>query len=307
MSGKKVKRPDGRNYEDLRDTIRIEAGVLERADGSAYLEWGTTMKKIKAPLSEKKKVEEISKEYPMVAITEENKKEFLAEFPKPLWKFIDEIKDAEVVAEYLRGNKVYVAVYGPREPIPRHEASPYRAILKYRYTMSPFSVPDRKSPKPSRREIEISMVSRNALERVLFLEEFPMTSIEVFAEIALADAGTRVAALTAASVALADAGIPMRDVPAAVAVGRICIDEEAKNCALIADLNKEEEDMPGAVDLPMVVVPRREEYTLLQMDGRITKDELDYLLELGIKKAKEINKIQREALLRKYERVSEDE
>jgi exosome complex component RRP41 len=33
------RRLDGRGPEDLRD-IKIEAGVLHRADGSCYLEWG---------------------------------------------------------------------------------------------------------------------------------------------------------------------------------------------------------------------------------------------------------------------------
>ena len=32
-------RLDGRKYDELRP-IRIEAGVLKRADGSAYIEWG---------------------------------------------------------------------------------------------------------------------------------------------------------------------------------------------------------------------------------------------------------------------------
>jgi len=76
---------------------------------------------------------------------------------------------------------------------------------------------------------------------------------------------------------------------------------------VVVDLNKKEEDAPGAVDMPMVVVPRKEEITLLQMDGRVTKEELEQIIELGIKKAKELNRIQREALKRKYERVREHE
>ena len=36
---KNGKRLDGRGFDELRP-IKIEAGVLERADGSAYLEWG---------------------------------------------------------------------------------------------------------------------------------------------------------------------------------------------------------------------------------------------------------------------------
>ena len=71
------KRLDGRGPEDIRK-IKIEAGVLHRADGSCYLEWG--------------------------------------------------------------GNKVLVAVYGPREAIPRHMQNPLRAIVQARYNMAAFCV-----------------------------------------------------------------------------------------------------------------------------------------------------------------------
>ena len=33
------RRIDGRKFDELRQ-IKIEAGVLKRADGSAYMEWG---------------------------------------------------------------------------------------------------------------------------------------------------------------------------------------------------------------------------------------------------------------------------
>ena len=50
---------------------------------------------------------------------------------------------------------------------------------------------------------------------------FPNTMIEVFVEVLQADAGTRCAGITAASLALADAGIPMKDLVASVAAGKI--------------------------------------------------------------------------------------
>ena len=51
-----------------------------------------------------------------------------------------------------------------------------------------------------------------------------------------AHAGTRCAAMTAASVALADAGIPMRDMIPACASGKV-------NDVVVLDLNKEEDNM----------------------------------------------------------------
>ena len=45
-----------------------------------------------------------------------------------------------------------------------------RALLRCRYHMAPFSVDERKSPAPSRREHELSKVTREALEPATFTE-----------------------------------------------------------------------------------------------------------------------------------------
>ena len=54
-----------------------------------------------------------------------------------------------------------------------------------------FSVSERKNPAPSRREIEISKVIREALEPAVMLEKFPRTAVDVYMEILQADGGTR--------------------------------------------------------------------------------------------------------------------
>ena len=76
--------------------------------------------------------------------------------------------------------KILAAVYGPKEVHARHLALPDRAILRCRYHMAPFSVEERKSPEPSRREMELSKVIREALEPSIFLEYYPRTAIDVF-------------------------------------------------------------------------------------------------------------------------------
>ena len=114
-------------------------------------------------------------------------------------------------------NKILVGVYGPRDVHPKHMSDTDTGILRCRYHMSPFSVGERKNPAPSRREVEISKVIKEALEPALMLKQFPRTAVDVFMEILQADGGTRCAALTGASVALADAGIPMRDLVAGCA------------------------------------------------------------------------------------------
>jgi len=189
-------------------------------------------------------------------------------------------------------NKVIAGVFGPKECLPKHLSDPYKAIVKYRYNMAPFCVDDRKRPGPDRRSTEISMISKQALNSVLLLEYFPQTQIEVFVEVLEADAGTRCAALTAASVALADAGIPMKDVIASCAAGKI-------NGEIVLDLQKEEDNC-GEADVPVAVIPRTKEIVLLQMDGDLTKEELKKAIDFATKGCLEISKMQKDALKAKY-------
>ncbi len=222
-------RIDGRKPDELRP-IKIEANVLKRADGSAYLEWG--------------------------------------------------------------GNKILAAVYGPREAHPRHLQDPTKALVQCRYNMAAFSVMDRKRPGPDRRSVEISKILSEALEYVIFTEQFPRTSIDVFIEVLQADAGTRCSGLTAASVALADAGIPMKDLIVSCAFGKIA-------GKVVLDLLKDE-DFNGDADVPMAIVPRTEEVVLLQMDGHLTVEEFNEGLTMTVNACKYIYDLQREALRERY-------
>jgi len=224
-------RLDGRKPNELRD-IKIEAGVLNRADGSAYVEWGY--------------------------------------------------------------NKVLAAVYGPTEVHPKHLMESNKAIIQCKYNMAAFSVSDRKRPGPDRRSVEISKVIKEAIDHTVLTEKFPRASITVLIEILQANAGTRVAGLTAASVALADAGIPMKGLIQGCAVGKV-------GDTVVLDLDKEEDNF-GQADLPVGMLngPDGVEFVLMQMDGDMTPEEINkgfsYLLE-----AREvIEKLQRDALERKY-------
>lgn len=229
------KRLDGRKPDELRK-IKIEAGVLHRAEGSCYLEWG--------------------------------------------------------------GNKVIAAVYGPREAIPRHTQNPLRAIVNAKYNMAAFSVEDRKRPGPDRRSREISKVISEALENVILLENFPRATIDVNIEVLDAEAGTRCAGLTAAAVALVDAGIPMRDIPVACAAGKI-------ENQVVLDLGKNEDNY-GSADLPVAIAPRTGQILLLQMDGHLTLEEFNKALDLAIKGCHEISDIQKKAIMKRYQSISEE-
>jgi len=229
LVNKKGIRLDGRKAGELRD-IKIEAGILENADGSAYVEIGK--------------------------------------------------------------NKVRAAVYGSRECHPRHLQDPTKAIIQCKYNMMAFSVSDRKRPGPDRRSVEISKIIAEALESVVLTELYPRASIDVYIEILQANAGTRCAGLTAASVALADAGIPMRDIIPAVAVGKA-------DGKVLLDLNKEEDNF-GQADVPLAIIPKTNEIVLLQMDGNMTRKEFDTAIEMGVAACHEIYELQKDALKRRY-------
>ena len=90
--------------------------------------------------------------------------------------------------------------------------NPAKAIVQCKYNMIAFSRrTTARGPGPDRRSVEISKIISEAMEYVVFTENYPRTSIDVYIEVLQANAGTRCAGLTAASVALADAGIPMKD------------------------------------------------------------------------------------------------
>jgi exosome complex component RRP41 len=229
LIGPDGRRIDGRKLDELRP-LRIVAGALKRADGSAFVEWGA--------------------------------------------------------------NKVMAAVYGPREVHPRHLQQNDKAIVQCKYNMAAFSVDERKRPGLDRRSQEISKVIAEAFESVIFAEEFPRTSIDVYIEVLQANAGTRCAGLVAASVALADAGIPMVDLLPAVAVGKV-------GGQIALDLKKEEDNF-GEADLPMALVPQSGRLVLIQMEGHMNREELGRALDLGVVGCRKIYEVMKQALRDRY-------
>lgn len=228
-------RVDGRRLDELRP-LKLEVGILDKANGSAYIEHGK--------------------------------------------------------------NKVLAAVYGPREAHPKHIALADRAVVRCRYHMAPFSTTERKSPAPSRRELELSKVIRESLEPAIMSEYFPRATIDITIEVLQADAGTRCAGITAASLALADAGIPMRELVAACAAGKV----EGKVVLDLSDI----EDQQGDADLPVAFMPKSNVISLLQMDGSLTEEEFKQALDLATNACRRIYDMQREALHEKYH-VAKDE
>jgi exosome complex component RRP41 len=189
-------------------------------------------------------------------------------------------------------NKILAGVFGPRDVHPKHMADTDTGIIRCRYHMSPFSVTERKNPAPSRREIEISKVLKEALQPAVILEQFPRTAVDIYIEVLQADGGSRCAALDAASVALADAGIPMRDMVSACAAGKVAD-------TIVLDVNNEE-DQAGQADMPVGYMPNMEKITLLQLDGVLTPDEYKKCVEIAIDGCKIVYELQKKALNEKF-------
>jgi len=190
-------------------------------------------------------------------------------------------------------NTVIATVHGPRPIFPKHLANSEKAVVDYRYRMAPFSVGERKSPVPAKRDKEISLVSGFSLESAIQVEKFPNTVIDIDTVILSSNAGTRAAAITAASLACADAGLPMNGIVSAVASGRA-------NGEFILDLTKEEEDGEDAVDTAIGVLMPQKEIVLLQMDGFVKKEDWKKMISIGLKGAEKVYDFQKNALLKKY-------
>jgi len=140
-------------------------------------------------------------------------------------------------------------------------------------------------------------VIREALEPSIFVEYYPRTSIDIFIEVLQADGGTRCAGIATASLALADAGIPMRDLVAACAAGKV-------DGRLVLDL-MDVEDKAGEADVPLALMPNLNAVTLLQMDGSLTIEEFEKAVNLALDGCKQLYTLQKEALKSKYVAVKE--
>lgn len=243
----------------------------------------------------------IKDEYPEVLFREDGKRldgRDKVEL-RPIKMEVGVIKNADGSAYIEWGNnKIFAAVYGPREVHPHHLSKPDRGILRVFYRMATYSVFDRKRPAPGRREKEISMIIADCIEPVLFLELYPGTSFEVFIEVINADGGTRCASTTVAALALADAGIPMKSLVSSIAVGKI----DGKKVVDLSGI----EDKAGEADLPIAITWYNEEVSLLQFDGEMDLNEMKEFLDIARDALKNIHQIQLDVLKSKYIKLLED-
>ena len=211
---------------------------------------------------------------------------------RPISAKVGIIPNADGSAMWQSGKTIAIAaVYGPKEHHPRNQRDPEKGTLRFNYNMLSFYVTDRIRPGPSRRSTEISKISEWALAPVVMLEDFPNMVVDVHVHMIQADAGTRCAGINAAAMALAHAGIPMKNMVSSIAVGKL-------DKTVVVDVNKHEEDYEegeGSTDIPITMTPDGK-ITHIQLDGKITKEQLMEAIEMAKKATKEIYEVQKKAL-----------
>ena len=84
----------------------------------------------------------------------------------------------------------------------------------------------------------------------------------------------------------------MRDIVVSCAAGK-------SNNQVALDLS-EVEDKEGEADMPIAIMPRTGEITLLQTDGHLTSDEFEKALDLAIEGCKKISEEQKKAIMSRY-------
>ncbi len=215
------------------------------------------------------------------------------EMRSPILAKVGVVPNADGSAMFQIGKTIAIAsVYGPKKMHPQHKQNPATGQLRCEYNMISFSVEDRIRPGRNRRAMEISEITKWALEPVVLLDKYPAQVVDIHINIIQADAGTRCAGINAAALALAHAGIPMKDMVSSVAVGKM-------DKTLVLDLDKYEDsefhDGEGSTDIPISMTSSGK-ITHMQLDGKINVPQLQELMDWAKEASKEIYEIQKKAL-----------
>jgi exosome complex component RRP41 len=230
----------------------------------------------------------------------------MTEFKRPDGRGIEELREikakvgvvpsADGSAIFQQGKTIAIAsVFGPKKMHPQHQQNPSKGQLRCEYNMISFSVDDRIRPGKNRRAMEISEITKWALEPVVLLEKYPNQVVDIHINIIQADAGTRCAGINAAALALAHAGIPMKEMVSSISVGKL-------DKTLVVDLTKEEEDFEegeGPTDIP-ISMTHSGKVTHMQLDGKIGVEQLQQSVDMARKACEKVYEFQKKALKDAY-------
>jgi exosome complex component RRP41 len=190
-------------------------------------------------------------------------------------------------------NHILVTVRGPRLA-ERWNKNHAGARVVCRYTMAPFSVSDRKRPGYDRRSQEIAHMLGRAAEGAIDIAKYPGCEIHVNVDVLSCDGSTRVTALGAICLALIDAGIEIKGLFAGCSVGRY-------EDQMMTDLTGLE-DNHGDLDIAIGGCRDHPDLLLFQSDGKITEQELDDAMRMGMSGLEQIFQEQEKHLRGFHER-----
>lgn len=128
---------------------------------------------------------------------------------------------ADGSAYYEQGHtRILAAVYGPREPRQRGDASADRATIKCEVSTASFaSAAHRRARKGDRKSSAVAGLVQRVMDGVVLGDAYARSQIDVYLQVLQNDGALAVAAVNAAALALVDAGVAMADCVVACSVG----------------------------------------------------------------------------------------
>eukprot|EP00771_Trimastix_marina_P000744 gnl/Trimastix_PCT/1774.p1 GENE.gnl/Trimastix_PCT/1774~~gnl/Trimastix_PCT/1774.p1 ORF type:complete len:250 (-),score=35.14 gnl/Trimastix_PCT/1774:205-954(-) len=196
--------------------------------------------------------------------------------------------------------KVLATVSGPKEAIWRSQSLHDRAFITCDFCMSPFSATERRRrglKSADRRSTEIGLLIHQTMDSVVMTELYPRSQIDISVTVLQADGGTRCAAVNAATLALIDAGVAMKDFVVGCAAGYL------QDTPLL-DLNYLE-DSSGGPDLPVALLAKTGEISLMQSDAQLPLDQFHAVFELACRGCREIARHMKDAVRSHTQRLLE--
>ncbi|XP_002736568.1 exosome complex component RRP41-like [Saccoglossus kowalevskii] len=187
-------------------------------------------------------------------------------------------RQADGSAYIEQGNtKVLATVYGPHEITGgRSKALHDKVLLNCQYSMATFSTGERKTrPKGDRRSQEMSMNLRRTFQAAILTHLYPRSQIDIYVQVLQSDGGNYCACVNAATLAVIDAGIPMRDYVCA------CTSSLLEDTPVV-DISYLEESV-GSPEMVVALLPKSEQIVLFQQNSRLHVDNLEKVLDMGIK------------------------
>ncbi|XP_033917638.1 exosome complex component RRP41 [Melopsittacus undulatus] len=184
-----------------------------------------------------------------------------------------------------QGNtKVVALVYGPREVRgPRSRSAPDQAVLRCRFSLAPFSGPERRRPRGGEgRGSDLALRLQQSLEAAVLTHLYPRSQIDVYVQVLQSDGSHCCTGTTAAALAVLDAGIPLRDV---VCAGSAAL---AEGTAL-TDPNGAEEAAVGP-GLALALLPASGLLALVQLSARVPCERLEPVMEAAADGCRELHR-----------------